>query len=72
MRWFINNLLFRLKESGTLERIRRRWLEDEYDYRRRAETEGLPVEEGARDVQQRRDCYEGMPGFGKLRTLERE
>jgi ABC-type amino acid transport substrate-binding protein len=72
LRWFINNLLFRLDDSGTLDRIRKRWMDDAYDYRARAETEGLPVEERAEDIQQRRHCYVGESGFGKLRTLTRE
>ncbi|MGQ0695952.1 MAG: substrate-binding periplasmic protein [Nitrospiraceae bacterium] len=44
LQWFLNNLLFRLEESGRLEHMRRRWLEEEYAPTRRAATEGLPFE----------------------------
>ena len=39
---FLNELLFRLDESGRLDDMRRRWLEENYAYPRRAATEGLP------------------------------
>lgn len=42
LRWFVNNLLFRLDESGRLVRMRERWLEETYAYPRRAAIEGLP------------------------------
>ena len=44
LQWFLNNLLFRLNESGRLEQMRRRWLEEDYAPTRRATTEGLPFE----------------------------
>ncbi len=42
LRRFLNELLFRLDESGRLADMRRRWLEESYAYPRRAATEGLP------------------------------
>jgi polar amino acid transport system substrate-binding protein len=42
LRRFLNDLLFRLDESGRLAEMRRRWLEENYAYPRRAATEGLP------------------------------
>ncbi|MBM4134159.1 MAG: amino acid ABC transporter substrate-binding protein [Nitrospira sp.] len=42
LRWAVNDLLFRLNESGRLEAMRRRWLEESYAYPRRAAKEGLP------------------------------
>jgi polar amino acid transport system substrate-binding protein len=44
LQWFLNNLLYRLEESGRLEHMRRRWLEEDYAPTRRAATEGLPFE----------------------------
>ena len=44
LQWFLNNLLYRLEESGRLEQMRRRWLEEDYAPTRRAATEGLPFE----------------------------
>jgi ABC-type amino acid transport substrate-binding protein len=44
LQWFLNNLLYRLDETGRLERMRRRWLEEDYAPTRRAATEGLPFE----------------------------
>ena len=44
LQWFLNNLLYRLEESGRLEQMRRRWLEEDYAPTRRATTEGLPLE----------------------------
>ena len=42
LRRFLNDLLFRLDESGRLTEMRQRWLEENYAYPRRAATEGLP------------------------------
>jgi len=42
LRWFLDDLLFRLDESGRLAEMRRRWLEQDYAYPRRAAREGLP------------------------------
>lgn len=42
LRRFLNDLLYRLEESGRLTDMRRRWLEEDYAYPRRAATEGLP------------------------------
>ena len=44
LQWFLTNLLFRLEESGRLEQMRRRWLEEDYAPTRRATMEGLPFE----------------------------
>jgi polar amino acid transport system substrate-binding protein len=44
LQWFLNNLLFRLEESGRLKHMRRRWVEAEYAPTRRAASEGLPLE----------------------------
>ncbi|MBS0156308.1 MAG: transporter substrate-binding domain-containing protein [Nitrospira sp.] len=44
LQWFLNNLLFRLEESGRLKQMRARWIEAEYAPTRRATTEGLPLE----------------------------
>lgn len=44
LRRFLNDLLFRLEESGRLADMRRRWLEEDYAYPRRAATEGLPFD----------------------------
>jgi len=44
LQWFLNNLLFRLDESGRLKHMRRRWVDAEYAPTRRATTEGLPLE----------------------------
>ncbi|HSQ52748.1 MAG TPA: transporter substrate-binding domain-containing protein [Nitrospiraceae bacterium] len=44
LQWFLNNLLYRMEESGRLEQMRRRWLEEDYAPTRRAATEGLPFE----------------------------
>jgi polar amino acid transport system substrate-binding protein len=44
LQWFLNNLLFRLEESGQLKHMRRRWVEAEYAPTRRATNEGLPLE----------------------------
>lgn len=42
LRWVVNDLLFQLSESGRLAEMRRRWLEEDYAYPRRAAKEGLP------------------------------
>jgi len=70
--WFLNNLLFKLEESGELRQLRSRWLDEEYDAGLRAVEEGLPVSDEAREEQERRSCYIGHSGFGRLRTLARE
>jgi ABC-type amino acid transport substrate-binding protein len=44
LRWFVNNLLFRLDEAGRFTKMRQRWLEEEYAYPRRAAVEGLPFD----------------------------
>lgn len=44
LQWFLNNLLFRLEESGRLKEMRTRWIDEEYAPARRATTEGLPLE----------------------------
>ena len=41
LRWLVNDVLFRLDESGRLAHMRRRWLVEDYVYPRRAATEGL-------------------------------
>lgn len=44
LRHFLNDFLFRLDESGRLADMRRRWLEENYAYPRRAAAEGLPFD----------------------------
>jgi ABC-type amino acid transport substrate-binding protein len=44
LQWFLNNLLFRLEESGRLKYMQRRWVEAEYAPTRRATSEGLSLE----------------------------
>ncbi|WP_413936573.1 substrate-binding periplasmic protein [Nitrospira sp. BLG_1] len=44
LQWLLNNLLFRLEESGRLAQMRHRWIDEEYAPTRRATTEGLPLE----------------------------
>ena len=44
LQWLLNNLLFRLKESGRLKHMRRKWVDAEYAPTRRATSEGLPLE----------------------------
>jgi ABC-type amino acid transport substrate-binding protein len=44
LQWFLNNLLYRLEETGRLTQMRKRWLEEEYAPTRRATAEGLPLE----------------------------
>jgi ABC-type amino acid transport substrate-binding protein len=70
--WFLNNLLFELEDAGDLQRLRQRWLQEDYDVETRALHEGLPVTAAAKEEQARRHCYVGHPGFGRLRTLGRE
>ena len=41
---FINDLLFKLDESGKLAQMRTRWLDERYAFPRRAATEGLPFD----------------------------
>jgi len=44
LRWLVNDLLFQLEDSGRLAKIRRRWLEEDYAFPRRAAAEGLPFD----------------------------
>lgn len=44
LRWFVNDLLFQLDDSGRLAKMRRRWLEEDYAFPRRAAAEGLPFD----------------------------
>lgn len=44
LRWFVNTVIFRLDESGQLERMRVRWLDEPYAFPRRAAVEGLPFD----------------------------
>ena len=44
LQWFLNNVLFRLEESGRLNQMRTRWMDAEYAPTRRATAEGLPLE----------------------------
>jgi len=44
LQWFLNNLLFRLEETGRLKQMYTRWLEEDYAPTRRATSEGLPLE----------------------------
>jgi ABC-type amino acid transport substrate-binding protein len=44
LRWFVNNVIFRLDESGKLADMRKRWLEQQYAFPRRAALEGLPFD----------------------------
>lgn len=53
LRWVVSDLVFRLGESGRLEAMRRRWLEESYAYPRRAAKEGLPF--AAEDMPQHYD-----------------
>jgi polar amino acid transport system substrate-binding protein len=63
LQWFLNNLLFRLEESGRLSQMRKRWIEAEYAPTRRATTEGLPLE-----ITQVPDHYDQ----GQCRLAERQ
>jgi ABC-type amino acid transport substrate-binding protein len=69
--WFLNDLLFELDQRGELQRMKQRWLVESYDPMTRADEEGLPVPDEARDAQARNHCYVGKPGFGRLRDLGR-
>lgn len=44
LQWLLNNLLYRLEETGRLAQMRRRWLQEDYAPTRRATVEGLPLE----------------------------
>ncbi len=44
LQWFLDNLLFRLEESGRLKYMRQRLIEAAYAPTRRATAEGLPLE----------------------------
>ena len=44
LQWLLNNMLFRLEESGRLAQMRHRWIDEEYAPTRRATAEGLPLE----------------------------
>jgi ABC-type amino acid transport substrate-binding protein len=44
LRWFINDVIFHLHESGRLEQMRHRWIDETYAYPRRASAEGLPFD----------------------------
>jgi ABC-type amino acid transport substrate-binding protein len=44
LQWFLNNLLYRLEETGRLAQMRKRWLDEDYAPTRRATEEGLPFE----------------------------
>ncbi len=44
LRWFVNQVIFQLAESGRLQTMRQRWIEESYAYPRRASTEGLPFD----------------------------
>jgi polar amino acid transport system substrate-binding protein len=63
LQWFLNNLLFRLEESGRLKHMRRRWVEAEYAPTRRAASEGLPLE--VTQVPQHYDQGQCLPAGGQ-------
>ncbi|MEQ1795277.1 MAG: transporter substrate-binding domain-containing protein, partial [Nitrospira sp.] len=44
LRWLINRVIFQLNETGRLQHMRQRWLDEPYAYPRRASTEGLPFD----------------------------
>ena len=46
LRRFINDVIFQLDESGRLEQMRHRWIDESYAYPRRASSEGLPFDVG--------------------------
>jgi ABC-type amino acid transport substrate-binding protein len=46
LRWFVNDFLFQLDDSGRLAKMQRRWLEEDYAFPRRAAAEGLPFDVG--------------------------
>ena len=69
LRSLVNDLLFRLEESGRLAEMRRRWLEETYAYPRRAAAEGLPF--SAEDMPQHYDqgrCQAAARFSGKSRV----
>lgn len=63
LRWLVNDVLFRLDESGRLAKMRHRWLEEDYAYPRRAATEGLSF--AAENMPQQRD--QGQCRWAKTR-----
>jgi ABC-type amino acid transport substrate-binding protein len=44
LRWLVNDLLLKLDESGRLQAMRSRWLDEDYAFPRRASLEGLPFD----------------------------
>jgi polar amino acid transport system substrate-binding protein len=44
LRWFVNDVIFQLRQTGRLDAMRHRWLDETYAYPRRASTEGLPFD----------------------------
>lgn len=62
LQWFLNNLLFHLKETGRLKHMRRRWVEAEYAPTRRATSEGLSLE--VTQVPQHYDQGQCLPAGG--------
>lgn len=44
LRWFVNEVIFQLQQTGRLDTMRHRWLDETYAYPRRASTEGLPFD----------------------------
>lgn len=44
LQWFLNNLLYRLEETGRLAQMRKRWVDEDYAPTKRATSEGLPFE----------------------------
>lgn len=44
LRWLVNDLLLKLDESGRLQEMRKRWLDEDYAFPRRASLEGLPFD----------------------------
>ncbi len=44
LRWLVNDLLLKLDESGRLNDMRTRWLDEDYAFPRRASLEGLPFD----------------------------
>ncbi len=61
LRWFVNDVLFKLDESGTLAALRTRWLDEPYAFPRRASAEGLSF-----DVEKMPQHYDQ----GKCRLVE--
>jgi ABC-type amino acid transport substrate-binding protein len=62
LRWFVNDVLFKLDESGRLATLRTRWLDEPYAFPRRAAAEGLPF-----DVEKMVSHYDQ----GKCRTAQK-